>query len=199
MAVNVLYFALSSLASINLAVKQQQPTAGAVFAICSFFAILLFGEILPKSIAYSRSKNFCMIATPFCFVCVRLLSGILRIFDFIIVSPGVRFFSGPISNAEPGQAVTSNQLIELIGASRQRGLISQNENQLFTEVIELGLLKVRHVMRPRVDMVTCRESQPLSKIQKIMTDHKITKIPVQTEEIDKIVDTLASAIDTATA
>ena len=73
-----------------------------------------------------------------------------------------------------------------MGASRQRGLISQNENQLFAEVIELGLLKVRHVMRPRVDMVTCRDSQPLSEIQKIMTDHKITKIPVQTEDVDKI-------------
>lgn len=185
MAVNVLYFALSSLASIKLAEKQQ-ATAGGVFAVSSFFAILLFGEILPKSIAYSRSKSFCMIAAPFCFVCVRLLSGMLRVFDFVIVSPGVRFFSGPVSSTEPGLAVTSNQLIELIGASRQRGLISQNENQLFTEVIELGFLKVRHVMRPRVDMVTCRDSQPLSEIQKIMTDHKITKIPVQTEEIDKI-------------
>ena len=185
MAVNVLYFALSSLTSIKLAEKDR-TTAGAVFAVGSFFAILLFGEILPKSIAYSRSKNFCTIAAPFCFVCVRLLSGLLKIFDFVIVAPGVRFFSGPISSTEPAQAVTSNQLIELIGASRQRGLISQDENQLFADVIELGLLKVRHVMRPRVDMVTCRESQPLSEIQKIMTDHKITKIPVQTEEIDKI-------------
>ncbi|MBW8015625.1 MAG: HlyC/CorC family transporter [Planctomycetes bacterium] len=185
MAVNVLYFALSSLTAFRLAEKYQ-PAAGVVFAICSFFAILLFGEILPKSIAYSSSKSFCVIAAPFCFVCVRLLSGILKIFDFIIVAPGVRFFSGPLPNTEPAQAVTSSQLIQLIGASRQRGLISQNENQLFTEVIELGLLKVRHVMRPRVDMVTCRESQTLSDIQKIMTAHKITKIPVQTEEIDKI-------------
>ncbi|MCF7954723.1 MAG: CNNM domain-containing protein, partial [Phycisphaerae bacterium] len=185
MAVNVLYFALSSLISIKMA-EMNQHTAGGAFAVISFFVILLFGEILPKSIAYSQSKNFCTIAAPFCFVCVQLLSGVLKIFDFIIVSPGIRFFSGPLSSTEQAQTVTSSQLIQLIGASRQRGLISQNENQLFAEVIELGLLKVRHVMRPRVDMVTCRDSQPLSEIQKIMTDNKMTKIPVQTGEIDKI-------------
>lgn len=185
MAVNVLYFALSSLASINLAEKFQ-PVAGVIFAVGSFFAILLFGEILPKSIAYSHSKSFCVTTAPFCFVCVRLLSGILKIFDFIIVAPSVRFFSGPLSSREPAQAVTSGQLISLINASRQRGLISQDENQLFAEVIELGLLKVRHVMRPRVDMVSCLDSEELSQIQKRMTDNKLTKIPVHTDEIDKI-------------
>lgn len=186
MAVNVLYFALSSLASITLAVKQQQPTAGAIFAVFSFLAILLFGEILPKSIAYSHSKSFCVTAAPFCFICVRLLSGVLKIFDFLVVVPVVRLFFGPIHIAKPGQAVTSSELIKLINASRHRGLISQDENQLFVEVIELALLKVRHVMRPRVDMVTCLDSQSLSQIQKIMSDHKITKIPVLTDEIDKI-------------
>ncbi len=185
MTVNVLYFALSSLASITLAEKYQ-PAAGGFFAVGSFFAILMFGEILPKSIAYSHSKKFCVITAPFCFVCVRLLSGILTVFDFIIVAPFVRFFSGPIHNTGQGQAVTSSQLIELINASRQRGLISQDENQLFAEVIELGLLKVRHVMRPRVDVVSCLGSDKISDIQKLMTDHKLTKIPVHTNEIDKM-------------
>lgn len=185
MAVNVLYFALASLLSISMT-RTSGATVGAIFAFLPFVALLLFGEMLPKSIAYSHSQRFCITAAPFCFVCVRILSPLLKVFDFFIVAPAVRFLSGPITPSGPGKSITTGQLISLIDASRQRGLITEDENQLFAEVIELGLLKVRHVMRPRVDMVCSWVGENAETIQKVMIDNKATKIPVYKEDIDKI-------------
>ena len=184
MAVNVLYFALASLSSVILA-EAARPTASAAFAFGSFAAILLFGEILPKSFAYSYSQSFCISAAPFCYVIVRILSGILKVFDFVIVWPFLRFIAGPIA-PEEAEPVSSDQLISLIDVSRQRGLITEDENQLFAEVIELGLLKVRHVMHPRVDMTACSELLESEEIKKIMSDNQLTKIPVYEDDVDSI-------------
>jgi len=49
-------------------------------------------------------------------------------------------------------------------------LITADENKLLTEVVELGFLKVRHVMKPRVDMIVCEITDSnkiaLEKMQK---------------------------------
>ncbi|MHC4534948.1 MAG: transporter associated domain-containing protein, partial [Planctomycetota bacterium] len=55
------------------------------------------------------------------------------------------------------------------------------------EVIELGLLKVRHVMRPRVDMLACDVTDSPQKAHKKMHENNLTKLPIYTGTIDNIV------------
>jgi len=189
MAVNVLFFALAGVLSINLG-KQYGPTAGIISAALLFFILLLGGEMLPKSLAYSHSRQFCIIASPFCFLCVRILSPILGILEILIVVPAVRLFSGAGGPGTQAGTVTANQLKRLIESSRVRGLISADENELFAEVIELGFLKVRHVMQPRVDIIACEISDPVEKTRKLMLENSLTKIPVYKKDIDHIVGCL---------
>ncbi len=189
MAVNVLFFALAGVLSINMG-KQYGPTAGIISAALLFFILLLGGEMLPKSLAYSHSRRFCIIASPFCFLCVRILSPILGILDILIVVPAVRLFSGAGGPGRQAETVTANQLKRLIESSRVRGLISADENELFAEVIELGFLKVRHVMQPRVDIIACEISDPVEKTKKLMLENGLTKIPVYKKDIDHIVGCL---------
>lgn len=189
MAVNVLFFALAGILSINLG-KQYGPTAGIISAALLFFILLLGGEMLPKSFAYSNSKRFCIIASPFCFLCVRILSPILGILDFLIVIPAIHLFTGAVSPGRKAEAVTAKQLKQLIESSRTHGLISADEHELFAEVIELGFLKVRHVMQPRVDIIACEISDPVEKTRKLMLENGLTKIPVYKKDIDHIVGCL---------
>ena len=189
MAVNVLFFALAGVLSINMG-KQYGPTAGIISAALLFFILLLGGEMLPKSLAYSHSRRFCIIASPFCFLCVRILSPILGILDILIVVPAVRLFSGAGGPGRQAETVTANQLKRLIESSRVRGLISADENELFAEVIELGFLKVRHVMQPRVDITACEIFDSVEKTKKLMLENGLTKIPVYKKDIDHIVGCL---------
>lgn len=189
MAVNVLFFALAGVLSINIG-KQYGPTAGIISAVLLFFILLLAGEMLPKSLAYSHSRRFCIIASPFCFLCVSILSPILGILDFLIVAPAVRLFAGASVSGTQSEAVTAKQLKQLIESSRAHGLISADENELFAEVIELGFLKVRHVMQPRVDIIACEISDPVEKTKKLMLENSLTKIPVYKKDIDHIVGCL---------
>ena len=189
MAVNVLFFALASVLSVKVA-NQIGPTAAVITAVVSFVALLLLGEMLPKSLAYSHSRRFCIAAAPACFVCMRILSPPLRILEVAIITPILRLLTGPTDPGERSDAVTAEQLKLLIESSRQEGLISDDENQLFAEVIELGFLKVRHVMRPRVDMIACDVTDSAQKVQQIMAENKLTKIPAYAKNIDNIVGCL---------
>jgi len=186
MVVNVLFFALASTLSLSFA-KHIGPVAGLITAVISFVVLLLFGEMLPKSLAYSHSRQFCIAAAPASYLCTRFLAPITRIFELVLVTPLLRLLTGPAESAGPGNTVTPEQFKTLIESSRQRGPITDHENQLFAEVIELGFLKVRHVMQPRVDMITCDVTDSVEKVRQLMTENNLTKIPVYTKQLDNIV------------
>jgi len=189
MVVNILFFALAGVLSVNLD-RQIGPVSAISAAIIAFLVLLLTGEMLPKSLAYTNSRRFCIVAAPVCFVCMQILSPLLRVFDAVIISPALRLLVAPTGSAESPGIVTANQFKLLIDSWAQQGLISSDENQLLAEVVELGLLKARHVMTPRVDMIACETADSPRKAQQLMTQNKLTKIPVYVKTVDNIAGTL---------
>ncbi len=186
MAVNVMYFALSSVLSLRIGQKTH-PTAGGIVAITAFIVILIFGEMLPKSIAFSYSRRFSTIAAPVCYICIRLLSPLLNFFDWAVVSPAVRLIVGPSTSRSQTDSVTAEQLKVLIDSSLQQAETAVDAHQLFSAVVEIGMLKVRHIMHPRVDMVLCDITLPAEQAKKNMCEADITKMPVYKNHIDNIV------------
>lgn len=182
MAVNVLYFALSSILTVNIH-SEFGPAGAAVASVLIFSLLVLFGEMLPKSFAYSFSQNYTLFAAPFCLVCMKVLAPLLTIFDWVIIEPALRLFAGvapaqtAVKTAREEQ-LNTQQFKRLIEASRQQGLIGEKQNQLLAQVIELGLLKVRHVMVPRVDIPLEDISQPRSKLIETLRKADLNAIPV---------------------
>lgn len=182
MMVNVLFFAVSSMLSIQLKQTSGTTVAAAVAAGC-FFAILLCGEMLPKSIAYSNSRRFCLLASPICYLLMRVLGPLLKITDILLIQPAVRIFV----HTDKTAPVSVNQLRMLLDSSRRSGLITMDENQLLDEILNFSVLKVRHVMQPRVEMPACPIDASAETLKQQMLKHKIAKIPVYTKSVDSIV------------
>jgi putative hemolysin len=182
MTVNVLYYAAASVLTVRT--NEQSAIVGAGVAFASFAALLLFGEILPKSIAYANSKSLSVIFALPAFFCLQIFTPLGFFFRFFILEPVLRLFLGPARS--PG-AITVTEFKTLIETSRKQGLITDDENKLFTEVIELGFLKVRHVMKPRVDMIACAVTESGSRAREKMQKNHLTKLPVYTRNIDNII------------
>ncbi len=181
--VNVLFFAVSSV--LTLRVKTQWGmTAAAGVAVATFLTLVLFGEILPKSLAYANSWRVANVVALPVFLCLQVLGPVASVARVLLLEPILRMLLG---HRRHSKAITLTEFRSLIDLSRQRGLISEDENRLLAEVIELGFLKVRHVMRPRVDMVACDVSDPLSRVRQRMREHRLTKIPVYVKNIDRVV------------
>ena len=182
MTVNVLFFATSSILVIN--VNKQNAAAGVIIAIVTFVTILLVGEILPKSMAYANSKTLCVVFALPAYFFVKIFTPFEFLFKYIIVEPFLRLLLGP--KIAP-RTITTSEFISLIESTRKQGLITADENKLLTEVVELGYLKVRHVMRPRVDMIVCAVRDSNANAREKMLKHHLTKLPVYVGEIDNIV------------
>jgi CBS domain containing-hemolysin-like protein len=183
MTVNVLFYAVSS--TLIMRVKEQGSLSLAVvIAVTSFTALVLIGEILPKSIAFANSKSVSLAAALPAYLCLKIFTPLEYFFKFIILEPTLRLFLGPVRSPK---RITVNEFKTLIDTTRKQGLISADENKLLTEVVELGLLKTRHVMRPRVDMLACSVTDsPLTARQKMQENH-LTKLPVYAGSIDNMV------------
>jgi len=183
MTVNVLFFAVSSVMTVRLQ-RQFGLVAAAITAGVSFCVLVLFGEILPKSLAYSNSKKISVATAVPIFVCMQVFRPLLFAFRIVLVEPVIRLLLGPVRADEP---VTTAEFKSLIEQTGKRGLISADENRLLTEIVEFGFLKVRHVMWPRVDMIACSVTDSPQAARELMIKSNLTKLPVFVGSIDKVV------------
>ena len=183
MTVNVLFFTFASVLTITME-RQIGITAAMLTAALTFMILVLFGEILPKSLAYTNSQFFTTITAPPVYICLRLFTPVVSVLNFLIIEPTLRLLLGPSRDA---RQITTDEFKSLIEASRKRGLITADEDRLLTEVIKLGFLKVRDCLRPRVDMVACLVTDTIDTARDLMKTNHLTKIPVYAKEIDNIV------------
>lgn len=180
--VNILFYAVATIFTARIA-KQFGLAAGSLSAIFTLAALILFAEMLPKSLAYPNAKSFSVTAALPIYLAQRIFSPVITVMKFIIIEPVFRLLLGPTKHPRPASAAEFKILVEKI---RKRGLLSADEIKLMSETIELGLLKVRDCMRPRVDMLACDISQTTNTAKKIMLENNITKIPVYINKIDNI-------------
>jgi len=183
MTVNVLFFAVASVLTVRVEQRVGAVTA-AVTACLTFCLLVLFGEILPKSLAYGNSKSLSVAAAVPGFLCVRVLAPFVFVFRFLIVEPAIRLLLGP---ARPAKPITPGEFKTLIEQVRKRGLISTDENKLLTEIIQIGFLKVRYCLRPRVDIIACAITDSSQRACETMQKNHLTKLPVYAGTIDNIV------------
>ena len=183
MMVNVLFYAIASVLTVRLR-QQIGLTAAALTACLAFITLVLFGEVLPKSLAYANSKSISIIAALPAFLCLQVFRPVLFIFRFLIVEPALRLLLGP---AKPPKQISVSEFKSLIEEVRKRGLITADENRLLAATIELGFLKVRDCLLPRVDMTACPVTDSTQQARELMLKNHLTKLPVYVGTIDNIV------------
>ena len=183
MTVNVLFFAVASVLTVRIA-QQIGAVAAAITASVSFIVLVVFGEILPKSLAYTNSKSVSVIAAVPVVLCEQIFRPVLFVFRVLIVEPALRLLLGPV---RPTGAMTTGEFKLLIRQIRKQGLITADEDRILAEIVELGSLKVRDCLRPRVDMISCDVRESPQAARKKMEKNHLTKLPVYVGPIDNIV------------
>lgn len=183
MCVNVLFYAVSSVMVRHVG-REWGLGAATATAFVTFIVLVLLGEILPKSLAYSNSSRIATAAALPAFLVVQVFGPVTSVFRFLFLEPVLRMFLGP---ARVPRMITLEEFRSLVNLTRRRGLLTEDESRLLGEVVDLGLLKVRHVMQPRVDMVACDVADSRDTLRERMREHHLTKIPVYVGSLDNVV------------
>ena len=147
-----------------------------VFTGVLTLAILLFSEIIPKTIGATYWRQ---LGTPTAHVLwwmVIVMKPILK---------PLNIFS-QLLRRKKGSTVSRAEIEVLAQIGYSEGTIDEDEWQVVTNVIRLGEVTVGEVMTPRTDMIAIALESSVAQAIEIMLDEGHLRLPVYSESIDKI-------------
>ena len=150
-------------------------------------AILIFGEITPKTVATLHAETLSLIyAYP-----IRFIMWIITPISLVInaVSRVIFLILRIDPNAKPG-AMTEDELRTIVDVSHESGVIEEEEREMIYNVFDLGDAKAKDVMVPRVNVTFADVESSYDELIDIFREDKFTRLPVYEETTDNVVGTI---------
>ena len=179
---NLVNIAASSIATV-LAIDIWGEETGALIATLGLtLIILLFGEILPKTILpkynYSLSKAFV---------------GIVHVFKIIfypIVWPVDKIFKRAENVWKPKEeepTATDDELTKMVEEIEEDGYIDEDTSELIISAIDFGDTEVFEIMKPRIDVFAFDIEDDISELIHDDQIFAYSRVPVYEDTIDNII------------
>jgi len=152
-----------------------------VFSAVLTLAILLFTEIVPKTVGASYWK---LLAKP----SAHVLRAMVMLMKPIIIPLGV--VSRLITHSSGGPTISRAELEVLAGIGLREGTLDEDEWQVVSNVIRLDEVSVAQVMTPRTDMVAVSSDATVEEAMAVMLDEGHLRVPVYEGSLDRVTGVL---------
>jgi magnesium and cobalt exporter, CNNM family len=167
----------------ELFIRWNVPNAAIWSTIVMTVVILLFGEILPKTLAVGSGDRTALRLAPFLVFVTRALSPLTS--AFLFVTDGVvRLFGG---KPHIGPYVTEDDIKTLVNVGVEQNVLEEEERELIHSIIEFGDTIAREVMTPRTDMVTVAVTSSPRRALDLVIAEGYSKLPVYEDTIDNVI------------
>lgn len=189
-------FFLNTILVGNNIVNITLSSLGTAFAISLFGAagvgiatvtvtilVLLFGEIIPKSIALTYPEKialrFSLPLTVFGIFASPVVAVFSILTSFLLLVTGSRHRSTTVD-------VTEEDLRTLIEFGEEEGVLESEERDILHRILDFTDLSARDIMTPRPELVAVSGDTPLSEILELSSTTGFSRFPVQGDDIDDI-------------
>lgn len=186
-------FASSLAAFVALNYAQSHPVfsdyAMEISATVMTFTILIFAEIMPKTIALRNPERIVFIITDIYYVALKLFFPIVWFINLIIRAT-LRLFG--MHESKQYEMMTAKESIRSeIEFYHSKGSFIQRDKEMLGGVLDLSEIRLHSVVTHRrdVDMIDISDTT-LEEIEKIYIDSSHTRMPVYSEDPDKILGIL---------
>ena len=140
--------------------------------------LLIFGEIMPKTIAKQNSEEIALkVAWPI-YVISCLLFPIVYLFQLL-----QKLFT----RKKVDDVMNEDELEIALKSMEADGKIEEQEVDLIKKVLDLNDRNVEDIMVPRIEMFAIDYQTPLYQVKKILQNNNFSRIPVFKEDKDHIV------------
>jgi CBS domain containing-hemolysin-like protein len=146
--------------------------------------ILIFGEIVPKTIAAKYADRLALIFARPLAALSTILSPVVRVLS-ALGSIVMRPFGGRVNLTSP--LVTEEEIRELVKVGEEEGVIEQAEREMIHSIFEFGDTVVREVMVPRIDMACVADTETVAGALRLIRAEQHSRLPVYHGAIDQIV------------
>lgn len=162
----------------QIANKVFQNTALAIFSAVLTFSIILFAEILPKTIAERYAEQIAVyIAIP--------IQGLTLVCTPVIWL--LEHITAPLTKGGKRPITDESEIKLLTVLGYQEGLIEDDEVEMIDRVFRLNDLKAADIMTPRVAITFLPGDAILQDIQADIIRSQHTRILVIEEDLDHVI------------
>ena len=126
-------------------------------------AILIFGEIIPKSAALVFSEPIALRFSAFILFLMRLLTPAVWLLSGFT---GLLLKLGGIHNLNAGEALTDADLKDFFDSSQEGGALHSDERNVLEKILNYGDITVKNIMTPRPDITAIQvDAAPMEIIK----------------------------------
>jgi len=165
----------------SFAVREFPENIHLIFPWLLTLAILLFAEIIPKTVGVSFSKKMApFVAGPF-LVINRIFTwtGLVWVTSFM-----TRIFT---RRRDPLEDISAEEILHLSALSAQEGVIDKQQEMVIQRVLSFNKYRVREIMTPRPVIFSLDQSWTVRESIEKMGDWPFSRVPVYAGEREKLV------------
>ena len=179
---NIVNILLASLGTIVFTHHLKDDELGAtVSTVVITIAVLIFGEITPKSIANDFPEKFAMFSAPL------IRSFIWVLMPLNVIFSGWKKLVGMLFKIEEEDNMTQEELLLMVEEAEQEGDIDTDEGDLLRNAIEFSDLKAEDILTHRVDLEALPVDAAKKEIAQKFTETRFSRIPIYEDNIDNII------------
>ena len=165
-----------------IAASSEAIALGLVTILITFF-LLVFGELIPKSIALSDPESVGLKTARL----VERFSKIAIVFVKILTFSTNMLLKPFGRKTYTGRAYVSEEEVRmLIREGREQGVFEPAEQALIHSVFEFTDMSAKEVMVPSTRMVTININTPVEDIKNILAEEQFSRYPVKGKDLNDI-------------
>ena len=179
--VNIVASSLATMFFVRVLTNTAEPTAVTISTAVMTVAVLIFGEITPKTLAKEHPEGmvhaFCnaiwlleILFFPLTWIFSQWRKLLLKVFKFK-KSPGI----------------TEDELLTYVETAHNEGGIDEHESELIRSAIEFEDLDVGDIMVHRVGVVAIPEDTTMERVAELFRDNGYSRMPVYSGTIDTVI------------
>jgi CBS domain containing-hemolysin-like protein len=141
------------------------------------FLILVFSEIIPKTMGALYWKNLAGVA-------VRVLPVLIwLLYPLVLLSQKI---AGCLTSEKTMSMVSREELRAMTDLARKRGIFSTRESRILQNLLWVGRLKVEDIMTPRTVLFALPADMTVGEVMKRYPEIKFSRIPIYDEDPEGI-------------
>ncbi|MCL2036250.1 MAG: hemolysin family protein [Oscillospiraceae bacterium] len=181
---NIVNLAAASIATVLAITSLPESLSGYAMAISTVsltLVVLIFGEILPKSLAREHSETFILGVAGVLNVLMVFMLPISAVL-LLLQRATVKLFC----NKNKEFSVTEEELMQIIDEIEDEGVLEEHESSLVRSALEFDETAVEKILTPRVSLTAVALSDTIEKVRDVFLESGYSRLPVYDKTPDKI-------------
>ena len=180
---NIVNLTLATISTLLFSsiITNSESLSATLSTIISTVAVLIFGEVTPKTLAKEFPEKVAMFVAPI----MDFFTIIL--YPLNLVFTGWKLLLKKVFKFKSEDVITEQELLTYVEEANEDGTLDNNETELISSAIEFNDAEVGDILVPRVNVIAVEENTPMKDIRLVFSEHGFSRLPVYRGSIDTII------------